>query len=535
MYGNVDLDGWRVEPVALKAGGATIKHLGPDDSPILTGLNADRMGKTSLSVLVPVYNEEALVAESLRRLLVLAGCSSLAKIQVIIVNDGSRDNTAAAVRKFLHEVAALTQPGTFEWIFLHHETNLGKGNAVQTALSRATGEISVIHDADLEYHPRDMIKMIPLFIEEKADAVFGSRFAAAEFRRVLMFRHELGNKLITFLCNWVSNLNLTDVETCYKAVRTDLLKSIPLESNDFRIEPELAIKLAKRKAKIFEVPIRYSGRTYYEGKKINWKDGVKALGAIVRFGYSDNIFTTEPLESQVLLSMSRARNFNHWMSETITPYIGGNVLEIGAGIGNITRELMCGKRYYASDINPFYLEMLEKWKASQPGLSITLLDLNRVHEFAAGSMQFDTIICLNVIEHLEDDQRAMRNMASLLAPNGRAIILVPRGRWLFGSQDAILGHKRRYSMKSLQELGSQAGLTMLRLIGFNRISAVPWFINGRILRKKTFSRFQMAILNLLVPFIKRFDPYLPFPSLSLVGVFEKKQATAHRQIQELPQ
>ena len=481
------------------------------------------MNKTSLSVLVPVYNEESLVAESLRRLLVLAECPSLTRIQVIIVNDGSRDNTAAAVTEFLHDVAAATHPGPFEWIFLHHETNLGKGNAVQTALSQATGEISVIHDADLEYYPRDIIKMIPLFIEEKADAVFGSRFAAAEFRRVLMFRHELGNKMITFLCNCASNLNLTDVETCYKAVRTDLLKSIPLESDDFRIEPELAIKLAKRKAKIFEVPIRYSGRTYHEGKKINWKDGVKAVGAIVRFGYSDNIFTNEPLESQVLLSMSRAQNFNHWMTETINPYIGRNVLEIGAGIGNITRELMGGKRYYASDINPFYLEMLEKFKASQPRLSVTLLDLNRVQEFGAASMQFDTIICLNVIEHLDDDQRAMRNIANLLAPNGRAIILVPRGMWLYGSQDEILGHKRRYSRKTLQELESQAGLTLLKIIEFNRVSTLPWYVNGRILRKKTFGRFQMTILNLLIPVIKKLDPYLPWPSLSLIGVFEKKR------------
>ncbi len=227
------------------------------------------MNQTSLSVLVPVYNEESLVAESLKRLLVLAECPILTNVQVVIVNDGSRDNTASAVHEFLHDVATETHSVPFEWILLDHETNLGKGHAIRTALSRATGEISIIHDADLEYHPRDIIKMVPLFIEERADAVFGSRFAAAEFRRVLMFRHELGNKLITFLCNWASNLNLTEVETCYKAVRTDLLKSIPLESNDFRIEPELAIKLAKRKAKIFEVPIRYSGRTYHEGKKIN--------------------------------------------------------------------------------------------------------------------------------------------------------------------------------------------------------------------------------------------------------------------------
>jgi SAM-dependent methyltransferase len=246
------------------------------------------------------------------------------------------------------------------------------------------------------------------------------------------------------------------------------------------------------------------------------------VGAIGRFGYSDNIFTNEPLESQILLSMRQAHRFNHWMAETITPYIGNNVLEIGAGIGNITRELMAGKRYYASDINPFYIEMLEKFKESQPHLSVTLLDLNHVHEFASESTQFDTIICMNVIEHLDDDQSAVGNIAGLLTRGGKAIILVPRGMWLYGSQDEVLGHKRRYSRQKLQELGASAGLDLAKLIEFNHISTIPWYINGRLFRKKTFGRIQMTILNLLTPAVKRFDRWLPWPSLSLIGVFEKK-------------
>ena len=138
----------------------------------------------------------------------------------------------------------------------------------------ADGEYAVIHDADLEYHPKDILRMVDVFVREGADAVFGSRFAGGESRRVLLFRHQIGNKLLTFLTNLVTNLNLTDMETCYKAVRTDLLRSIPIVSNDFRLEPELTIKLAKREARIFEVPICYSGRTYQEGKKIGWRDGV---------------------------------------------------------------------------------------------------------------------------------------------------------------------------------------------------------------------------------------------------------------------
>ena len=163
------------------------------------------------------------------------------------------------------------------WRFLRHERNGGKGAAIRTALAQATCELTVIHDADLEYHPRDLLRLVRVFVEEEADAVFGSRFAGADARRALFYRHELGNKFLTFLCNLATNLNLTDMETCYKAVRTDLLKSIPIESNDFRLEPELTIKLAKRQARIHEVPISYSGRSYQEGKKIGWRDGLKAL------------------------------------------------------------------------------------------------------------------------------------------------------------------------------------------------------------------------------------------------------------------
>ena len=138
--------------------------------------------------------------------------------------------------------------------FLTARINGGKGKAVKTALERATCEISVIHDADFEYHPKDLLRITKVFLEEETDAVFGSRFAGGEVRRVLLFRHQLGNKFLTFLSNLVTNRNLSDMETCYKAVRTQLLKSIPIESNDFRIEPELTIKLAKRSARIFEVP-----------------------------------------------------------------------------------------------------------------------------------------------------------------------------------------------------------------------------------------------------------------------------------------
>jgi glycosyltransferase involved in cell wall biosynthesis len=477
------------------------------------------MHKTSLSVLVPAFNEEALIGESLKRLLALGESPLLERVQVIVVNDASTDRTREEAERFIRQHGGRCT--RFEWRLVDHDRNRGKGEAVRTALACADQEVTVIHDADLEYYPGDILKMIPLFLEEGADAVFGSRFAAAEFRRVLLFRHELGNKLITFLCNLVSNLNLTDIETCYKAVRTRLLKSIPLESNDFRIEPEIAIKLAKRRAKIYEVSIRYSGRTYAEGKKIRWRDGWRAIAAIARFGLSDNVFNADPLESQILFRLSRARRFNRWMADTIRPYVGDCVLEIGAGIGNITAELMTARKYFASDINSFYLEMLDGLKAHNPRLKTALVDLRDLGGLALSGARFDTVVCLNVIEHLEDDRQALHNIASVLNAGGRAIVLVPGGPWLYGSLDEVLGHKRRYTEKMLRELASACGLRFEALVRFNRASSLPWFVNGRVLRRRSFSRIQLAVLELLMPLIRRLDRHLPWPPLSLIAVFLK--------------
>ncbi len=206
--------------------------------------------------------------------------------------------------------------------FVRHEKNKGKAAAIHTALSAATQELCVIHDADLEYHPGDLAKMVEVFLAEPADAVFGSRFLAGEYRRVLFFRHELGNKFLTLLCNVVSDLNLSDMETCYKMVRTSLLKSIPLMGQGFEIEPEITIKLAKRGARIFEVPIRYAGRTYQEGKKIGWRDGLGAIGAIFRYSWSDQIYVEDTYGSQILGRLNRAPRFTQWMADVIRPYVG---------------------------------------------------------------------------------------------------------------------------------------------------------------------------------------------------------------------
>jgi glycosyltransferase involved in cell wall biosynthesis len=476
---------------------------------------------TSLSVLVPVYNEQHLVAASLERLLVLESSPLLERIQVVVVDDCSRDRTPEILREC--EARLTARPGSrIAWKFLRHERNGGKGAAIRTALDQAQGAITVIHDADLEYHPRDLLSFIPLFVEEGADAVFGSRFAGGAARRALLFRHELGNRLLTFLTNLVTNVNLTDMETCYKAVRTDLLRSIPLTSSDFRLEPELTIKLAKREARIFEVPISYSGRTYQEGKKIGWRDGVKAILAILHFWWSDHVYAEDEHGSQILGRMARAPRFNAWMADVIRPFCGQRILEIGSGTGNLTRRLVPRDQYVASDINPLYLHTLEGLTADRPYLDVTLTDVTRGETFPALPGGFDTVICLNVVEHVDDDVGALRNIRGALAAGGRAIVLVPQGPELMGSLDEVLGHRRRYTVDGLAQLAAAAGFTVREVLHFNRVGRPAWWLNGLVLRRREFGLFQIMTLNLLTPLFRLVDAALPWKALSLIAILERR-------------
>lgn len=224
-----------------------------------------------ISALMPVYNEAGTVAEGVSRVRAVP-----LDIEIICVDDGSSDGTREVLEK-------LQASGEIDH-FAVHEKNRGKGAAVRTALSRATGDVVVIQDADLEYDPQEYPRLLEPIRDGRADAVFGSRFTG-DTRRVLYYWHSMGNHLLTTLSNMATNLNLTDMETCYKMVRTDLMKSLPLNADRFGIEPEITARLAQSQARIYEVPISYSGRTYAEGKKIGWTDGAAAVWHIVRSNF----------------------------------------------------------------------------------------------------------------------------------------------------------------------------------------------------------------------------------------------------------
>jgi glycosyltransferase involved in cell wall biosynthesis len=221
-----------------------------------------------LSVVIPVYNEK----ETIRELYEAVMAVDL-ELEIILVDDFSCDGTREILKELVGESTRV----------YFHERNMGKGAALRTGFAHATGDIVIIQDADLEYDPQQYAKIINPIVAGKADVVYGSRFVTGDYRRVMFFWHMVGNKMLTLLSNMLTNLNLTDMETCYKAFRRDVLEQITIEENRFGFEPEITAKIAKLNLRIYEIGISYSGRSYHEGKKIGWKDGFSALRCILKY------------------------------------------------------------------------------------------------------------------------------------------------------------------------------------------------------------------------------------------------------------
>jgi glycosyltransferase involved in cell wall biosynthesis len=233
-----------------------------------------------LSVLVPVYNEERTLEEIVRRV-----CAVPTPKEIIFVDDGSKDRSREILARLEEEQRRAPDARNQIKVFFQQQ-NEGKGAALKTAIGHATGDVVIIQDADLEYDPKDYPVLLEPIESGVADVVYGTRFAGGGAHRVLFFWHSMGNRMLTLLSNMLTNLNLSDMEVGYKVFRADVLKGVQLESKRFGFEPEITMKLAKRRCRFYEVPITYHGRTYEEGKKITWKDGLAALYYMIRFRFS---------------------------------------------------------------------------------------------------------------------------------------------------------------------------------------------------------------------------------------------------------
>jgi len=434
--------------------------------------------------------------------------------ELIVVDDCSTDGTSDILDRL-----AVQEPS----IRLFRKTvNEGKGAAVRTAIQEAHGDFCLVQDADLEYDPSEYPTLLRPLLSGHADAVFGSRYLAGEQTRVLPFWHSMINKSLTLLSNMFCNLNLTDMETGYKVFRTDLLKSIPIRSNRFGFEPEITMKCAKRKLRIYEVPISYHGRTYEEGKKIGWRDGVKALGVILHFWLIDDLYV-EPYGRAFLNNLTGTPQYLSWLARVLRPYVGDTVLELGAGIGNIAARLM-GRRllYVAAERDPLYLHALHNRFLRTPNVSVLKLDPQHPQDYREAGGPFDTVLCVNVLEYVDDPNTVVRSAASVLKPGGSLVVLAPQGQALYGSLDKTLGHQRRFSRAQLGALLEQTGFNVSGMRQLNKIGAPGWWFYGKLLRRRQINKLTLKIFDKTVWIWRHLDAVLPWRGLSLIAVATKQ-------------
>ena len=463
-----------------------------------------------LSVVIPVFNERPTIEECLRRVRAVD-----VDKEILIIDDASTDGT----REFL---AALPADPALRVLF--QPENQGKGAAVRRGFAEATGDVVVIQDADLEYDPEDYHRLLEPIRDGRADVVFGSRFLGWP-RRVLRFRHQLANRFLTLLSNLVTDLNLTDMETCYKMMTREVAKTLRLRSDRFGIEPEITAKIARLGYRVYEVPISYHGRDYWEGKKIGWRDGIAALWTILRYAFVDDE-ENERAGYRILLRMQKVSRYNRWMWEQLEPYVGRRVLEVGAGVGNMTRFLLGRERVVATDLDAKYLQILHHLFDPYPHVTIGRFDLNDGAP-PSGDGAFDTVICLNVLEHIEDDESALRRFHGILEPAGRLVLLVPALRRLYGSLDRALDHFRRYDESELLDKLVRAGFTVEKSSFFNLLGVPGWYLNSRILERTSFPPVQLALYDRLVPLFRVESRFrLPF-GMSLIAIARKPSSTLH--------
>ncbi|HVR80205.1 MAG TPA: glycosyltransferase [Acidimicrobiia bacterium] len=452
-----------------------------------------------LSVLMPVYNESRTLRSILGK--VLAAPIDF-ELEVICVDDHSSDDSLQILEELAREddrIKVVTQP-----------VNMGKGRAITTAIEHMTGDVAIIQDADLEYDPADYPRVLQPLLDGRADAVYGSRFAASEQRRVLFFWHALGNRILTTLSNMANDLNLTDMETCYKAVRGDILKRLRLTSDRFGLEPEITARLAQWGARIYEVPISYHGRTYAEGKNIGWRDGIEALWLILKFRFLDTKATNEDAVV-TRQSLGRARRFRRWVLDRFTHFLGDSVLELSAGPGHITSHLLDRKRLVVTDVDPVHVETLRRRFGHLENLEV-------VHgsvEVTSGA--FDTAVLFDDLQRVEEPKAFLADVAGVIEAGGHILIQVPADPSLFGPTDEMAGHRRRFTREDLEETIRAAGLHTVWIEEFNKLGRLGWKAH-HALGRGGIAATEARTFDLLVPLAKRLEPMLPSRGLSLLAV-----------------
>jgi glycosyltransferase involved in cell wall biosynthesis len=465
-----------------------------------------------LSIIMPAYNEIKTIREIVARVLRvdLPGLDR----ELVIVDDGSTDGT----RDYLASLA-----GRPDVRVVSQHQNLGKGAAIAAGIRESSGDILIIQDADLEYDPEEYPIVLRPILAGEADVVYGSRFLGTSHgHRVLYFWHSVGNRLLTLLSNVFTDLNLTDMETCYKAMTREIAGRLDLRSRRFSVEPEITCKVARMRARIFEVPISYNGRTYAEGKKVGLGDAFDAIWTILRFSRWEA--PADDVGAVTLRRMARLHDYNKWLHDRFDAYLGRRVLEVGSGVGNQTRYFVERDRVVASDIEPHYVRELTSRFGQRSNVRVAsfrfpLAEADRADLHAEG---IDSIVCLNVLEHIEDHAGTLKDFASVLRPGGHLALLVPAMPALYGTLDVNLNHFRRYDREPLRQLLNESGFEVDELRYVNRPGVLGWWLNSRVLKRTVLPRGQLAAFRWILPLLKLEEKTAPSFGMSLLALARRR-------------
>lgn len=466
------------------------------------------MEKT-LSIIIPVFNEVSTLESILKKVIEAPLPEGIGK-EIIIVDDGSSDGTHKLYPEIEKRVAKV----------LIHEVNQGKGAALRTGIKAATGDFLIVQDADLEYDPNEYIRLIEPLLEDRADVVYGSRFLSEKGRRVLYFWHTVGNQCLTLLSNMFTDLNLTDMETCYKMFRRSVIQDIKIEENRFGFEPEITAKLAKKRVRFYEIGISYNGRTYEEGKKIGIRDLFRAVYCIIRY----SVFSrSEDVGKQTLERMETYGGYADYIIQHLRPHFGDRALEFGAGIGTIAHRNLDRERLFVTEYNEGYMDTLHRLFDPLDHVSVHQMDIaNPLPELL--EEEIDTVYSSNVLEHIKDDEAAMDGVYQLLKPGGRFVFLVPAFPQLYSPLDRNLEHYRRYTKTSAIRKLRRAGFSVKKAYYINFVGGCGWWFAGRILRQGEISDLNILVHRIIEPVSRLVDRIFgessPF-GLSLIVIAEK--------------
>jgi len=462
-----------------------------------------------LSIVVPAYNERRTLLTLLCRVLdVDLRDQGLVK-EIIVVDDGSTDGTREIVsalandwRKVMEE--ALLRRGMdakralsgAEVRAILQPRNRGKGAALRAGFESATGDYILVQDADLEYDPADYPRLLRPLLDGRADAVYGSRFLGQE-HRVLLFWHSVGNRILTTLSNAVTDLNLTDMETCYKAFRADVIQRIALVSDRFGFEPEVTAKLARLGCRIYEVPISYSGRGYEAGKKITWKDGLAAFWYIVKYSLSTKVLKDEPVPGAFgwpsLPGPSAAQLFR-----MMRPWLGRRILEVGSGGSGLLDHLLGVGEVVATESEEGALKKLRDSYGAYDNLRIVPWRPEEPLELEACGGAVDTVVCAGALERMGEPARALGHLHGLLEPGrGRLLVVVPAHPALACELDRVAGWMRRYGRDELRRSLGEAGFEVEQISGLDLVGLGVWWVAGKLLRRKRLVAVELAGYRLL--------------------------------------